>query len=94
MAEPAPGILEGDGIKGRTDLFVDRGDRARLGRAQPRLKLGPARLDRRQVGGVARQGQQRKAGVFQQDTGLRNAMGGEMIHHDGGPRFVPAQSGD
>lgn len=30
----------------------------------------------------------------QQDTCLRDPMGGEMIHHDGGPRLVLAQSGD
>ena len=94
MAEPAPGILEGDGIEGRTDLLVDSGDRARLGGAQQGLELGPARLDRRQVGGVARQGQQREAGALQQDTCLRDAMGGEVVHHDGGSRLVPAQSGD
>ena len=94
MAKPALGILGGDGVEGRDDLFLDGRDRARLGRPQRRLELGPAKLNRRQVGGVARQGQQREAGAFQEGARLREAMGGEVVHDHGGAGLVLAQAGD
>jgi hypothetical protein len=94
MAEPALGIFRGDGIEGRGDLLFDGRERARLSGAQRRLELGPAKLNRRQVWGVARQGQQREAGTFQEGARLREAMGGEVVHDHGGAGLVRAQAGD
>ena len=79
MAKPALGILGGDGIAGRTDLLFGRVDRARFGRPQRRLELGPATLNRRHVWGGARHGQQREPGAFQEGVRLREAMGGAMV---------------
>lgn len=94
MAEPALGIFGSDGVEGRDDLFLDGRDRARLSGAQGRLELGPAEFDRRQVRGVARHGQQREPGTFQQRARRVQAMGGEVVHDHGGAGLVLAQAGD
>ena len=88
MAEPVPGIIGGDGVEGFREFFVDGGGRARLGRAQGGLELGPTGLDRREVGRVARQGQEMEAGAFEEDARLRHAVSGEIVHDDGGPWLV------
>ena len=94
MAKPAPGIRGGDGVEGRTDLRFDGRDRARLGYAQGCFELGPTGLNGRQIGRVARQGQQREAGGFQQGARLAETMGGKMVHDEGGAGLVLAQAGD
>jgi hypothetical protein len=94
MAKPALGLLGGDGVEGRDDLFLDGGDRARLGRRQRRLALGPAKRNRRQVWGGARHGQQREAGAFQEGARLGQTMGGEVVDDHGGAGLVLAQAGD
>jgi hypothetical protein len=58
MGEPRPGIRRRDGGQRTRDRRVKRLARARLGGTQERLDLGPAPLDRVQVGRVRRQVEQ------------------------------------
>ena len=85
MAEPALGIFGSDGIEGRSDLLFDGRNRARLSGAQGRLELGPAGFDRRQVGGVARQGQQRETGTPEPVEGPTARAPGAGDGRRGGP---------
>src|SRR5437763_3652855 len=54
-AEPAPGILGGDGGERRAEGGLQGLPRARADRAQARLELGPGPLDGVEVGRVGRE---------------------------------------
>src|SRR4051794_37812558 len=62
MAEPASGVGGGDRGEGARQLAIEVGDRAGFLGAQGGLDLGPAGLDRGQVGRVAREVAEAEAG--------------------------------
>src|SRR4051812_405694 len=86
MAEPASGVGGGDRGEGARQLAIEVGDRAGFLGAQGGLGLGPAGLDRGQVGRVARGVAEAEAGGLDPLAHGLGLVGAEIVHGQGGPR--------
>ena len=80
-AEPAAGILGGDGGERRAEGGLQGLLRAGADRPQPGLELGPGLLDRVHVRRVGRQVAVAQAGAVERLAHLLGLVGAEVVHH-------------